>query len=69
MNEITLAKILMKIEDCLESSESSFEEKFYDAAVNRSYYAMFHAVQLYYLFPNLMPKLTAGRIVSSGNCL
>jgi len=45
MNEITLAKILFKAEDCLESSQSSFDENFFEAAVNRSYYAMFHSVQ------------------------
>jgi uncharacterized protein (UPF0332 family) len=45
MNELTLAKILIKIEDCLESSQSSYQENFFEAAVNRAYYAMFHSVQ------------------------
>lgn len=45
MNEITLSKILYKAEDCFESSLSSFDEEFFEAAVNRAYYAMFHSVQ------------------------
>lgn len=45
MNDTTLTKILLKAEDCLNSSQSSFEDKFYEAAVNRAYYAMFHSVQ------------------------
>ena len=45
MNELTLARILFKAQDCLESSQSSFEENFFAASVNRAYYAMFHAVQ------------------------
>lgn len=32
MNETTLAKILLKVEDCLQSSEASFDDKFYEAA-------------------------------------
>ena len=45
MNEITLTRILLKVEDCLESSQSSFDENFFEAAVNRAYYAMFNSVQ------------------------
>lgn len=45
MNEVTLTKILLKAEDCLDSSRASFEDKFFEAAVNRAYYAMFHSVQ------------------------
>ena len=45
MNEITLARILSKVEECLDSSQSAFKDKFFEAAVNRAYYAMYHSVQ------------------------
>ena len=45
MNEATLARILFKAQYCLESSQSSFEENFFEASVNRAYYSMFHSVQ------------------------
>jgi len=45
MNEVTLARILFKAQYCLESSQSSFEENFFEASVNRAYYSMFHSVQ------------------------
>lgn len=45
MKELTLNKIILKAEDYLESSKSSFRNEFFNAAVNGAYYTIYHAVQ------------------------
>lgn len=45
MKELTLTRIILKAEDYLESSKSSFRNEFFNAAVNGAYYTIYHAVQ------------------------
>ena len=45
MSDHSIANILSKASDCLDDSILLLSEESYDAALNRSYYAMFHSIQ------------------------
>lgn len=55
-------KLLAKAQDCLESAELNYNEGFYDAAVNRSYYAIFDAVTALLLVKQVVVKSHTGAI-------
>jgi uncharacterized protein (UPF0332 family) len=56
MSEVTLPRIIMKIEECVEVSKSNYEEKHFEACINRAYYAMFHSVQALLLIHDFHSK-------------
>jgi len=60
MNAVTLTKILLKAQDCLESSQSSFKENFFEASVNRADYSMFHSVQAFLFVSKSYAKTHGG---------
>lgn len=60
MNEMVLERIICKIEECIESSKDAFEEKHYEACINRAYYAMFHSVQALLLIQDIHSKTHVG---------
>jgi len=45
MSDHSIANILSKASDCLDDSILLLSEESYDAALNRSYYTMFHSIQ------------------------
>ncbi|CAG5070546.1 hypothetical protein DYBT9623_03091 [Dyadobacter sp. CECT 9623] len=60
MSEVTLEKILQKVEDCLQVSQLSLEEDRNEACVNRAYYAMFHSIQALLFVSNVQAKTHVG---------
>ncbi|MCE7066289.1 HEPN domain-containing protein [Dyadobacter sp. CY326] len=60
MSGVTLPKIIMKIEELIEASKDNYEEKHFEACVNRSYYAMFHSVQAFLFIQNFHSKTHVG---------
>jgi uncharacterized protein (UPF0332 family) len=57
-----VGRLLIKAEDCLESSELNLREGFPDAAVNRSYYAIFDALTALLLLKGISVKSHSGAI-------
>ncbi len=55
-------KLLEKAADCLESAAFNLENGFLDAAVNRSYYAIFDAVTALLLLKDITVKSHSGAI-------
>jgi uncharacterized protein (UPF0332 family) len=60
MSEVTLPKIIFKIEECVEASRDNYDEKHFEACVNRAYYAMFHSVQALLLIQDFHSKTHVG---------
>ncbi len=59
-NEVQI--LIEKACDCIESSSLNLENGFYDASVNRSYYAIFDAVTALLISKNITVKSHSGSI-------
>lgn len=59
---IEIERLLAKANDCIESAELNLKEGFYDAAVNRSYYAIFDALTGLLLTKGVTVKSHSGAI-------
>lgn len=60
--KIEINRLLAKANDCIESAELNLKEGFYDAAVNRSYYAVFDALTALLLSKGITVKSHSGAI-------
>lgn len=60
MSEHSIVNIISKASDCLDDSVLLLAEKSYDAALNRSYYAMFHSIQALLFTTNYAAKSHSG---------
>jgi uncharacterized protein (UPF0332 family) len=57
-----ITRLLEKANDCLESAQLNLDNIFFDASVNRSYYAIFDAVTALLLYKEITVKSHSGSI-------
>jgi uncharacterized protein (UPF0332 family) len=60
MKEITLSDIIDKSFDCLEDAREALSRSRSNVALNRSYYAMFHAIQALFFVEGIAAKSHTG---------
>jgi uncharacterized protein (UPF0332 family) len=65
--KVEIYKLIEKANDCLESAELNQKEGFYDAAVNRSYYAVFDVLTALLLSKGITVKSHSGAIKQFAN--
>lgn len=57
-----ITRLLEKANDCLESAQLNLDNIFFDASVNRSYYAIFDTVTALLLYKEITVKSHSGSI-------
>jgi uncharacterized protein (UPF0332 family) len=57
---VELIQIIEKAEDCIDAAEHDLKGDFYEAAVNRSYYAIYNCVMALLYVTNTFPKSHKG---------